>query len=117
MDEVPCPPGHSGSSRTISARPLQALVRRRPSELHTRLCQLASAMARSVVKARSTRRCLPRVDWLELELSLAFDEERTVPGLIAARGVAIVPTRLHEIGSPAQAGNRRFFLGGVQRVR
>src|SRR6266511_1758192 len=55
-------------------------------------------MARSALEARSTRRCLRRSDRLEIELSLAFDEEHTVRGLIAARSVAIVPTRLHEIG-------------------
>src|SRR6266513_837601 len=53
--------------------------------------------------ARSARRCLPRIDRLEIELSLTFDEEHTIRGLIAARGVAIVATRLHEIGPRSKA--------------
>src|SRR6266704_1731753 len=68
-------------------------------------------MARSALEARSTRSCLPHIDWLEIELSLAFDEEHTVRGLIAARGVAIVPTRLHEIGARSKPEFGLSFRG------
>src|SRR5690349_18690902 len=74
----------------------EAAAQRTP---HTSVLQLASAMARPAVEVQSTRRCLPHIDRLEIELSLAFDEEHTVRGLIAGRRVAIVPTRLHEIGA------------------
>src|SRR6266487_745974 len=68
-------------------------------------------MARSALEARSTMRCLPRIDRLEIELALAFDEEHTVRGLIAARGVAIVPTRLHEIGARSKPEFGLSFRG------
>src|SRR2546429_8520131 len=68
-------------------------------------------MARSALEVRSTRRCLPHIDRLEIELSLAFDEEHTVRGLIAVRGVAIGPTRLHEIGPRSKSEFRFSFWG------
>src|SRR5206468_12678453 len=72
---------------------------------------LHDALPISAVAAQSTRSCLPRIDRLEIELSLAFDEEHTVRGLIAARGVAIVPTRLQEIGPRSQPEFGLSFRG------
>src|SRR6266516_7719164 len=74
-------------------------------------------MGSATFAARSTRWHLHRIDRLEIKLSLAFHKEHTVRGLIAARRVAVVPTRLHEVRPGSQPEFGLSFRGLNVRPR